>query len=94
MSYITLQIVLMPFYMYMLVGRVIPIDFSVLARSVGLFLIAPFILAKGREYFFGPFKNVNGEFKLWALVLVILSMFVIPAIFALTQSRATAILVR
>jgi ACR3 family arsenite transporter len=83
---ITLQIVLMPFYMYMLVGRVIPIDFSVLARSVGLFLIAPFILgyivqkavikAKGREYFFGPFKNVNGEFKLWALVLVILSMFI------------------
>ncbi len=83
---ITLQIVLMPLYMYILIGRVIPIDFPVLARSVGLFLIAPFILgyiiqkavikAKGREYFFGSFKKVNGEFKLWALVLVILSMFV------------------
>ncbi|MGA9667257.1 MAG: bile acid:sodium symporter [Gallionella sp.] len=83
---ITLQIVLMPLYMYILVGRIIPIDFAVLARSVGLFLIAPFILGyiiqkaiirtKGREYFFGSFKKLNGEFKLWALVLVILSMFV------------------
>ncbi len=83
---ITLQIVLMPLYMYILIGRVIPIDFPVLARSVGLFLIAPFILgyiiqkavikSRGREYFFGPFKKVNVEFKLWALVLVILSMFV------------------
>ncbi len=83
---ITLQIVLMPLYMYILVGRVIPIDLAVLVRSVGLFLIAPFVLgyalqkviirAKGRDYFFGRFKRANGEFKLWALVLVILGMFV------------------
>lgn len=83
---ITLQIALMPFYLYILVGRIIPVDILTLARSVGLFLVAPFILgyiiqkamikAKGRDYFFGPFKGFLGEVKLWALVVVIISMFV------------------
>jgi ACR3 family arsenite efflux pump ArsB len=83
---ITLQVVLMPFYLYILVGRIIPVDILTLARSVGLFLVAPFILgyiiqkamikAKGRDYFFGPFKGILGEVKLWALVVVIISMFV------------------
>jgi ACR3 family arsenite transporter len=83
---ITLQVVLMPFYLYILVGRIIPVDILTLARSVGLFLVAPFILgyiiqkamikAKGRDYFFGPFKGILGEVKLWALVVVIISMFI------------------
>ncbi len=83
---ITLQVVLMPLYLYILVGRVIPVEVSTLIRSVGLFLAAPFVLAyitqkivinrKGRDYFFGPFKGVLGEVKLWALVVVIISMFV------------------
>ncbi len=82
---ITLQIVLMPLYLYILVGRVIPVDLSTLIRSVALFLIAPFILGyivqrlmikkKGRDSFFGPFKSAMGEVKLWALVVVIISMF-------------------
>ncbi len=83
---ITLQIILMPFYLYLLVGKVIPVELSTLIRSVVLFLVAPFVFAyiiqrvligsKGREYFFGPFKSAMGEVKLWALVLVIMSMFV------------------
>lgn len=83
---ITLQIILMPLYLYLLVGKVIPVELSTLIRSVALFLVAPFVFAyiiqrilissKGREYFFGPFKNAMGEVKLWALVVVIMSMFV------------------
>ena len=83
---IILQVVLMPFYLYILVGRIIPIDMLTLARSIGLFLVVPFIFGytiqkavikkKGRDYFFGPFKSTTGEIKLWALVIVILSMFV------------------
>lgn len=82
---ITLQVVLMPFYLYILVGRIVPLDILTLARSVGLFLVVPFVLGyiiqkiiikkKGRDYFFGPFKGFLGEVKLWALVVVIISMF-------------------
>ncbi len=83
---ITLQVILMPFYLYILVGRVIPVELSTLIRSVALFLVAPFVLGyivqkfiikkKGRGYFFGPLKSAMGEVKLWALVIVILSMFI------------------
>ncbi len=83
---ITLQVILMPLYLYILVGKVIPVELSTLIRSVALFLIAPFVLAyivqkivinkKGRDYFFGPFKSAMGEVKLWALVIVIISMFI------------------
>lgn len=83
---ITLQVILMPLYLYILVGRVIPVELSTLIRSVALFLVAPFVLAyivqkivikrKGRDYFFGSLKSVIGEVKLWALVIVIISMFV------------------
>src|SRR5262249_22004683 len=82
---VTLQIALLPLYLYLLVGRVIPIDVSALVSSIVLFLIAPFVLsfalrraviaARGRDYFFGPFKQRFGEFKLWSLVAVIVSMF-------------------
>ncbi len=82
---ITLQVLLMPFYLYILVGKVIPVELSTLIRSVVLFLIAPFVLSiivqkfiikkKGRDYFFGPFKTAMGEVKLWSLVVVIISMF-------------------
>lgn len=83
---IALQVVLMPLYLYILVGKIIPVDIMTLVRSVGLFLVAPFVLSyvvqkaiiktKGRDYFFGPLKSAMGEVKLWALVVVILSMFI------------------
>ncbi len=83
---VTLQVVLLPVYLYFLVGKVLPVDFWVLARSVGLYLVAPFVLSaalrpliirtRGYDYFNGPFKRFLGEVKLWALVVVIVSMFV------------------
>jgi arsenite transporter len=83
---VTLQVVLLPAYLYFLVGKVLPVDFWVLARSVGLYLVAPFVLSaalrpliihtRGYDYFNGPFKRFLGEVKLWALVVVIVSMFV------------------
>ncbi len=82
---ITLQVLLMPLYLYILVGKVIPVELATLVRSVVLFLVAPFVLAyivqrsvirkKGREYFFGRFTSAMGEVKLWALVIVIMSVF-------------------
>lgn len=71
---ITLQVVLMPLYLYFLVGKVLPLDLGALVQSVVLFLFLPFILAyavqkfiiarRGREYFFGPVKHMLGEVKL------------------------------
>ena len=82
---ITLQVVLMPVYLYFLVGKVLPLDLGAMVQSVVLYLFLPFILAfalqkfiiarRGRDYFFGPFKHALGEVKLWALVVVIVAMF-------------------
>jgi len=100
---ITLQILLLPFYLYVLVGKVIPVDLSTLARSVGLFLIAPFALSflfqrsiiarKGRDYFFGPVKRLMGEVKLWALVLVIVAMFASEGALQSTEFAQVGLLV-
>ena len=83
---VTLQVLLLPAYLYLLVGKVLPVDFGPLVFSVGLYLVAPFVLsaflrrviisAQGFDYFSGPFKRALGEIKLWALVIVIVSMFV------------------
>lgn len=82
---ITLQVILLPAYLYLLVGRIVPVELAVLARSAVLFLILPFALSallqrwviarRGREFFLGPVKRRAGQVKLWALVLVIVAMF-------------------
>jgi ACR3 family arsenite efflux pump ArsB len=82
---ITLQFVLMPFYLYFLVGRVVPLDLGALTQSIVLYIVIPFALAyglqkaiirrKGRDYFFGPVKRAMGEVKLWSLVAVIIAIF-------------------
>ncbi|MGB9723726.1 MAG: arsenic resistance protein [Chloroflexia bacterium] len=82
---LVLQILLLPVYMWLLVGKVVPVDALTLIRSVGIFLFLPFVLGwvtreglvrwKGREWTYGPFKRVMGEVKLWALVLVIIGIF-------------------
>lgn len=100
---ITLQIGLMPFYLYFLIGKVIPVDFSALIRSIVLFLIAPFVLGfiiqkymirtKGREYFFGKFKSFLGEVKLWALVVVILSMFISQKSLTISEINKVGLLI-
>ena len=100
---ITLQIILMPLYLYFLIGKVIPIDFSALTRSVLLFLVAPFVLGfiiqkyiikkKGKEYFFNNFKSTLGEVKLWALVMVILSMFISQKSLTLSEINKVGLLI-
>ncbi len=100
---ITLQIILMPLYLYFLIGKVIPVDFSALIRSVLLFLVAPFVLGfiiqkymikkKGKDYFFNNFKSALGEVKLWALVVVILSMFISQKSLTLSEINKVGLLV-
>ena len=100
---IALQIILMPFYLHFLIGKVIPVDFFALTRSVVLFLIAPFVLGfiiqkyiikkKGREYFFNNFKSALGELKLWALVIVILSMFISQKSLAISEINDVGLLI-
>lgn len=80
-----LQIVLLPVYLWLLVGQVVPVDALSLLRSVALFLLLPFALGwltrtlllrwRGREWTFGTFKHTMGEVKLWALVAVIIGIF-------------------
>lgn len=82
---ILLQVALMPLYMYLLVGRVISLDLRTLAESIGLFLVLPFALAlvvqrlaiRRRDWgaLVGPVKQLMGELKMWALVVVIIAMF-------------------
>ena len=82
---LVLQILLLPVYLWLLVGKIVPVDALLLIKSVGVFLFLPFIFGyiarlllirwKGREWTYGPFKNAMGEVKLWALVFVIIGIF-------------------
>jgi ACR3 family arsenite transporter len=82
---ITLQILLLPVYLWLLVGKVVPIDIVTLVRSVALFLLLPFAAAyatrtllvrwRGRSFTYGPYKQAMGEVKLWALVAVVVGIF-------------------
>ncbi|WP_208029803.1 arsenic resistance protein [Rhabdothermincola sediminis] len=82
---ITLQIVLLPLYLWLLIGKVIPIQPLVLIRSVAIFLLLPFAAAyavrilltrwRGRDFTYGPYKHAISEVKLWALVIVVTAIF-------------------
>lgn len=82
---LVLQILLLPVYIWLLIGKVVPVDALTLIRSVGLFLFLPFLVGwltrealvrwKGRDWTYGPFKRTMGEVKIWALVLVIIGIF-------------------
>lgn len=82
---VTFQVALMPVYMFLLIGRVVPLDLQTLGESVGLFLVAPFVLAwaarqaliylRGRDKFYETVKHTIERVKLWALVVVIIAMF-------------------
>lgn len=82
---IILQIVLLPLYLWLLVGKVIPIDLLTLVRSVSVFLLLPFAAAyaartvlrrlRGSVFVNGPYKQVIGELKMWALVAVVAGIF-------------------
>jgi arsenite transporter len=82
---IVLQLVLLPVYLWLLIGNVVPVDLMVLVRSVAVFLALPFAAAhltrtllvrwKGRTFTHGPYKHAIGELKLWALVAVVIGIF-------------------
>jgi len=82
---ITLQTLLLPVYLWLLIGKVIPVEPLVLLRSVALFLLVPFAAAyatrilltrwRGRDFTYGPYKHAVGEVKLWALVVVAAAIF-------------------
>ncbi len=82
---VVLQLVLLPIYLWLLIGKVVPIDMTTLVRSVAVFLALPFAAAhltrrlllkwKGRAFTYGPYKHTIGELKLWALVAVIAGIF-------------------
>ncbi len=82
---LVLQIALLPVYLWILVGKVVPVSAATLLASVGLYLLAPFALAyaarlaliraKGREWAYGPYKHAIGEVKLWALAALIVAIF-------------------
>jgi len=77
---LTLQILLLPFYLWLLVGKVVPVSAATLFGSVGLYLVAPFALAyavrvalgrvKGQAWVEGSYKNAIGEVKMWALAVL------------------------
>lgn len=82
---VVLQVVLLPLYIYLLIGQVIPIDAWAVLNSVGSFLLLPMVAGgagrwvlrrwRGDGFFYGPFKQRMGDVKLWALVVVIIAIF-------------------
>ncbi|MDA8394965.1 MAG: hypothetical protein M0T72_06940 [Candidatus Dormibacteraeota bacterium] len=82
---LVLQIVLLPFYLWLLVGKVVPTSAATLLGSVGLYLLAPFALAygvrtllertKGHDWVYGAYKHAIGEVKMWALAALVITIF-------------------
>jgi len=82
---LVLQILLLPLYLWLLVGKAIPTSAATLFASVGLYLVAPFVLAyavrllllrrKGRDWAYGPYKHAIGEIKMWALAVLVITIF-------------------
>ena len=88
---LALQIVLLPFYLWLLVGKVVPVDVGTLFTSVGLYLLAPLALGyvvrtlltrfKGRAWTYGPYKSAIGEIKMWALAVLVVAIFAFQSSF-------------
>jgi len=88
---LVLQIVLLPFYLWVLVGKAVPTSAATLFESVGLYLVGPFALAygvrlllehlKGREWTYGTYKSAIGEMKVWALAGLVITIFAFQASF-------------
>lgn len=80
-----LQMVLLPVYLLMLTGRLIPIDMGALGESVALYFLLPLLVAlltrpwlirwKGRMYFEQVLQDRLNLWQLGALATVIVLMF-------------------
>ena len=100
---LVLQIALLPVYLWLLVGQVVPVDALELLRSVAIFLLLPFGLGwlvrsavlrwRGKDWTYGPFKHTMGEVKLWALVAVIIGIFASQSALSLNDLGRVALLI-
>lgn len=100
---LVLQILLLPLYLWLLVGQVVPVNAFDLLVSVTLFLLLPFgagwltrlalLRLRGKEWTYGPFKHVMGEVKLWALVLVIIGIFASQSVLDLSDMGRVALII-
>jgi ACR3 family arsenite efflux pump ArsB len=82
---LVLQILLLPLYLWLLVGKVVPTSAGTLFASVALYLLAPFALGyvvretlvktRGRRWAYGAYKTFIGEVKMWALALLVVAIF-------------------
>ncbi|NHZ71523.1 MAG: hypothetical protein GWP17_00335 [Aquificales bacterium] len=100
---IILQVVLLPVYLYFLVGRVIPVDPWALLQSVAVFLFLPILAGwagrwalrrwRGDPFFYGPFKQKMGNVKLWALVVVIIAIFASQETLSLQDLSQVALII-
>ncbi len=89
---LVLQILLLPFYLWLLVGKVVPVSVLTLFTSVALYLLAPFALAygvrtmlvrfKGRGWVDGAYKSWIGEVKMWALAALVVTIFAFQSAFS------------
>lgn len=100
---ITLQTLLLPIYLWLLIGEVIPVEPFVLLRSVAVFLLLPFAAAyvvrtvlvrwRGRSFTYGPYKHAISEAKLWALVAVVTAIFATQPTLETTELGDVALII-
>lgn len=100
---LVLQLALLPLYLWVLIGHVVPVSAGTLFASVGLYLLAPFALGygaralltrlKGHEWTYGVYKHAIGEVKTWALAALIIAIFAFqPSFSSLGLARIALII--
>jgi ACR3 family arsenite transporter len=100
---LSLQIMLVPVYMYFLIGKIIPVDTGTILTNVLLFFIGPFVLSyliqklvksrRGAGYLLGDFKKWTSDVKLWGLFLVLVAMFASQGPLGLMGAGEVALLI-
>lgn len=83
--HLILQLILLPLYLFLLAGKLIPISIDALLQSVFLVLLLPFFLSvlldnvlcktKGKNWFHDKFLNQIPPFQVLFLCLAIMAMF-------------------
>lgn len=82
---IVLQLVLLPVYLFIFVGLVLPIEYSLLFEAIALYLVGPLLASiavrkvvvslKGAGFFQASVLSRTGGWKMFLLVIVIMSLF-------------------
>ncbi len=87
---LVLQILLLPFYLLIFAGRLVPIDISVLAGSVLLFFVMPFSLAVLSRRAMRTWRRAGLERSLSSTMPMVQLAFLTLAIFAIFASQGGA----